>query len=171
MSTNLVDVNAVYGLNKYVWALLQKHQGLNTNQYGGKVPIIPAHQEPKIKQYGRLYLVYGFSEQPTGVSDWIHRGEVAYTIYGEDTLQVDKTVDLIARAGNRFELSAKDINNYIHGTNDSTYHDYDTIFFHHVELSSAMGTGDIDEEGGEQGGLVVLSYSYAKTINQSEFAI
>lgn len=147
------DYAAVHGLNKYIWSRLQAELGWNANNYGGLVPITTPQQQPEFNSYNFPYIIYGYSPQSTG-PNWLLEAEVvSYTIFSASSTDIRQAVNVLKAILNRFDESAKDVNNYLrtNGTADNKAFDYKS-----VRVISANGPEPAVTEGGRQDGSVVV---------------
>jgi hypothetical protein len=80
-----------YAVNNYVWALLQKHRGWS--KIDGRVPMIPAQQQPEFMNFKKPFIVYGFTnEYNSGELEPEDSTVIHYLIYAQTEEEVDESI-------------------------------------------------------------------------------
>jgi|ERR1044072_1047833 hypothetical protein len=151
------DYTGVHGLNKYIWKRIQDELGWVTSDYGGLTPITTPQQQPEFNAFDKPYIVYGYTLQGTNTLFPVQGEVVTYTVFSTQSADIRKAVNLINSALNRFDESARDVNNYIaaNGSDDNKAFDYKFI-----RVNQATGPEPAVTEGGRQDGSVIVSMEY-----------
>src|SRR5688500_7704169 len=86
-----------YAVNKYVWALLQKN--LDWSEIDGKVPMIPAQQQPEFMNFKKPFIVYGFTNEFNDAElEPLDSTVIHYLVYAQSEETVDRSIKLIKDA-------------------------------------------------------------------------
>lgn len=164
-----VNFIAPYLIRLYVWELLKRNLGMTDDDYDangdgqGLVPIVPLGEEPEVKEFGKPYLVYGYSENMEDVT--CVKGNMAFIVYSDDFYKISEIVNLIAKTFEK-EHAAKDVNEYT-----STIPQFVGIRFGNIQMTTVEGGSPEDEEGGNMSGVVTIAYEYySDPIIQTSFA-
>lgn len=151
------DYTGVHGLNKYIWKRIQDELGWSAADYGNMTPITTPQQQPEFNAFDKPYIVYGYTLQGTNTLFPVQGEVVTYTIFSTQSADIRKAVNLINSALNRFDESARDVNNYLYanGSDDNKAFDYKFI-----RVNQATGPEPAVTEGGRQDGSVIVSMEY-----------
>jgi hypothetical protein len=77
---------AAHVLRLYVWEMLKVNEVLSEVTINGKtiIPIVPVQDEPELRDSGKAYIIYGWSENEENNVENIQRGNMAFRIIAED---------------------------------------------------------------------------------------
>lgn len=153
---------APYLLRFYLWQVLKANTDMDEKDYtidpannDGLVPIVPLAEQPEIKDFGKPYIVYGYSETPPN-DLWVRRrGNMAFVVYSTNFRQLSHLVNIITFAFDRADESARDINNYT-----STVPAFVGLRFGTVQVSYVEGGSPEESEGGVQSAAINVRYEY-----------
>lgn len=150
-----INIVAPYLLRSYAWQLLKVNAGMSESDYGGVVPIVPLAEEDEVKKWGKPYIVYAYSEDtPIGPEARL-LGNMAFAVNAPRVSELSKTVNILTRAFERSDKSAKDVNEYT-----STISSFVGIRFGTIDTTLVEVDEPEDSEGGIMQGMVNIRYEY-----------
>ena len=151
-----MDITVVpsYAIIDYAWALIKANTSLTEADYGGRIPIIPASQQPELTQYDKPHLVYAWSESPTYDPFVIRTGQITFAVYSENDREVGRITNLLTTAFGRFDETAEDIN--VWKQNGV----FAPIRFVSLWCGAYDGPSPESTEGGRQSGVVMVRFRY-----------
>lgn len=147
---------AIHFLNSYLLELLLRNDLIDLTKTGGRVPIMPAAQQPEFEQYDAPHIVYGYAKAESTDAYFVESEQAAYTIYDTNFGRIDRIVITMSEALNRMDDSAKDVNAWTNRAGSPLT----GIRFGSIHIASAQSAGPPGEEGGRQDGLVVIRYNF-----------
>lgn len=155
---------APYIIRAYVWEALKRNTDMSENQYRvdsgqGLVPIVPLGEEPEIKQFGKPYLVYGFSETQDANNSARTIGNIVFMVYANNFQKMTQVANIVGRAFEEDD-SATRVNAF-----SSTFSGFIGIRFGDISLVSIDGGTPEDEEGGNMSAMVTLRYEHYTDYN------
>lgn len=173
-------MNPIYGpehiIRSYAWAVLKANiAGLNESQYGGLMPIVPVSEEPDIEKYGGFHIVYGYNLAHSADLNQMHRGSLTFVVYESDYRKLSQILTILTTAFEQEDESAKNLNDYstqvttkfVPGQpaadgNPATIADqpFVGIRFGTVSMNFVEGGTPETAEGGDQSGLLSISFTY-----------
>lgn len=153
---------AEYGLNSYLWKLLQANLGWSKTSYNGAVPIIPISQQPELKQSGKPFIVYGVAQHPAEHLYALKRDSVSYTIYADNSTEANKIVNLISDVFDRQDEAAADVNTWL-GVEQAGRNKSRNLSFASIRTVMVEKATPSEEEGGLVSALVMLEVRYTNT--------
>lgn len=156
MPTSLYALNAVHGVNRFLWQEIQSTLGWTSTNYGGLVPITVPAQQPEFNAYTSPYIVYNYAIQ--GPHDIIKQEQITYAIYSSREEDIRNVINLMDDLFGREDDSARDLNSYTDSQAvDSPLRDFD---YKWTKLISASGAQPPIQEGGRMDGLVILRVGF-----------
>jgi len=155
-TTNLANVqvadskHAVYAVNRYALQLLDQLLGWNASKYGGRQPMTASNTEPELAEYGLPYIVYGYANQPSSL---VHTQQVAYSIFSQDTSDINNAIRMLDDAFDRADVTAFEVNEH-KGAG------YEKYSFKSFRVVTGTGPDEEEEKGGKHMGFIVIEYTY-----------
>lgn len=159
-----VNVLAPLVLNHYVWEMIKQNTAMRETDYDGRMPIVPASQEPEFVEIRKPFLVYGFSEDPTPNLYAERSGSLSFAIYSNVNDDIHKIMNIIRAGLERQDESAREINSFT-----SDIERFIGIRFGSTRIGYFEGPGPEEEEGGRSAGVVTIRYNYFMDIPTKRF--
>lgn len=144
-----------YILNKYVWELLKMNTTMKEADYGNKVPIVPANQEPEFTSLDKPFIVYGYSEDGTGDLFAERDGSLSYAVWSTSVGEINTILNIVRAAMERHDESARAVNKWSSNTPS-----YLGIRFGDIYIGYLEGPSPEESEGGRQAGIITIRYKY-----------
>jgi hypothetical protein len=143
-----------YVLIDYVWQVLKDNTDMDEGDYAGLVPIVALSEEPEIKEFDKPYIVYGFAENTT-TDGYANNGNMSLVVYSANLRRLANVTNIIARALDREDETARDINRY-----SSQFEHFIGLRFGDVSVSFVEGGSPEETEGGRISSSVNIRYQY-----------
>lgn len=160
-------VTSVTTLNKYIWAEIQDKLGWQL--VNGKVPITTAQEGPEFEDGTKPYIVYTYSKVGSPGGNWFMKQEqVTYRIVSPLEGDVRQFLNLMEDALNRYDVSAKDVNNFVARTQPPEF-DAHKIDYKSIYVYSAEGADAQESEGGRSDGVLTVRILYTRPSDYSAF--
>lgn len=157
------EVNPVYLIVHYAAKVLNTNDPdtWSPSNYGDKVPIVPLSEEPDLSQYTGPHIVYGYALDATGDLHARKGGSVTLAVYDQNFRRLTKTMNILQKAFERQDESAKDINKFTSSrVGTETQSPFLGIRFGTVSLGFVEGGIPEDTEGGRQSALINIRFEY-----------
>jgi hypothetical protein len=150
---------AVYGINSYVWKLLEKNLGWKKENYTNGTPIIPSAQQPELMAGKAPFLVYGSAVRTPGHL-YVHREEsLAYNVYATTSTEVNKIISLLSETFDRQDEAAADVNEWLDV--EARGRGYRrNLSFTTIKTTLSERAEPADEEAGRVSGFILLEYKF-----------
>lgn len=157
---NLTGSNPV---RSYLWSKLQSELGWNKLETGNLIPITVPQQQPQFNQYTAPYIVYKWSLMPSGEDFLMREEQIAFTIFSSDEEDIRQATSVIDNFLNRYDESARDINQWIsfNGRDNEKKFDYKYTY-----VISASGPQPAASEAGRMDGMVIVRVCYTMDLDE-----
>lgn len=152
-----------YILNRYVWELLKNNTLMTEDDYAGKIPIIPASQEPEFTALNKPFIVYGYSEDTTSDVFVDRMGSLSYAVWSTSVSEINNILNIIRAGMERHDETAHAVNKWSSpGSEDNPNANpsYLGIRFGSIYVSYIEGPSPEESEGGRQAGIITIRYRY-----------
>ena len=160
----MTDYNdlAVYAIRNYIWQKLQDSGILKATDYYVDsmgiylIPIIPSQQIPEFNNLlpGKTYIVYDFEVKAIPVQWWMTEELLTLSAFSQNYATIVQIVNLLNDLFRRYDESAADVNTYLAGTGNFT--------FHHILINSIFSPEPYTTEGDYQAAQSMMTYSYSR---------
>lgn len=140
-------------LRLYAWEVLKNNTSIGL--IDNLVPIIPISDEPQVRDAGKTYMIYGYTEDSDTDLTEVRGGLFVLRIIGKTFAEVGEITSVLSRAFENEDESAANINLWS-STNDALV----GIRFTNTRINYVEGGTPPDEEGGEIEGQVHIKYRY-----------
>lgn len=158
MTLTNADLNPIYIINDYVWALLQQEMGLEKID---KMTPITTNDGPEFKDSGKPYLIYGMAEEGRGGNVGpIHTVTGSYAAWAKDFKTVNDIINLLSRA----LADESSVNNILDWSNKASNPKsavFKGINLHYVDVLGSEGAAASEDEGGMVNGYIMFRYKYS----------
>ena len=159
---------AAHLLRLYAWEMLDANNAIeqittkdrDTGEDILWIPIIPVEDEPELRDSGKAYIIYGWSENEERGDDEVQRGNVAFRIIAEDTNQLSHITSVLARGMNEEDQTANSVNWW---STNYTGADLVGIRFTWIKTVLVESADPASEEGGQVEGNVMVGYRYVSS--------
>jgi hypothetical protein len=150
-------------LRLYTWNLLSNNTALSTITVPTDtgtvdlIPIVPINDEPKLRDSGKTYLIYGFIEQEPRMS-LHHRGSISYRIVAPKFANLTEIISVLVSGFEIEDQAAANINLWTSSSiNNGLFIGvrFTSCCVTYVEAADAQ-----DAEGGPIEGLVNIRFDY-----------
>jgi hypothetical protein len=149
------NIIAPYLLRAYAWQIMKANLGMSETDYEGKAPLVPLGEREEIKKYGKPYIVYAYTEQSPNRISAKSVGNMAFVIQADEFSKLVNISNVLARAFERADQSATDLNEF-----SSTISGFIGLRFGTIELAFVDVSEPEESEGGEMTGVVNIRYEY-----------
>jgi hypothetical protein len=157
--TVALTTQAANVLNLYLWEVLKKNTNMKAENYGGRIPIIPGGQDPDFNQYNKPYMVYAFTEDPSGPNGAVRGGTLVYAIYSSSVGDLNQIMNVITTALAENDAAAN-INKW-----SSKNAALVGITFTDAYIAFGEGPSPADQEGGREVATLTMRYSFKAYYN------
>ena len=146
----------LFGINDYVWRLLEVKCGWEP--INGIRPMLPAQEQPEIKNSSKPYILYGSSTDfNNGRLESMDDDVIVYLVFAETSEEADDATEVIKNAFKAFE-SARNITDWIYKS--PTVSEKDVHVVTYTEVMDRETSGIIAEEGGKAMSTVTVRVGY-----------
>ena len=151
-----ITTQAVNVLNLYLWEALKANLGMLETDYGtpGKIPIIPAGQEPDFTNIDKPFLVYGFSEDYGSEHGALRSGTLTYAIYSSSVASINSILNVLTTV-----LAEDDTARRANGWS-SRNSALIGVTFTNIRIIFGEGAAPADQEGGREMGTLTIGYDF-----------
>lgn len=150
----------VFLLRAYAWAVLKANTSMDESDYGNLVPIVPVQEEPELQEYSHPYLVYGYSQNPSGTLYAEQQGSMTFVVYSNDFGDITKVLNILNTAFERMDESARDVNRFT-----SSIPAFHGIRFGSISVGFLEGASPETSEGGRQSGIINIRFNFFVDFN------
>lgn len=158
---------AAFDVRNVIWQELQNAKILDPQDYYADgisdplIPIIPTQQVPEFNNLlpGKTYLTYDLLQKNYGVQWWISEESMMIQIISRSNSKILEISNFLTDLFRRYDLSAKDINDFAHQSNSP-------FKFLYFKLESADPLQPFVDEGGYMSGDIAISYTYTREVDQ-----
>jgi hypothetical protein len=152
------QMHPVYILIDYTYKLLNANFGevWDKSKYGGLTPILPLADQPEIEEYGGARIIYEFSTSPSKPDYWNTNGTTTFAVIAPSLRIMSKTMNILQTAFERFDESAKDVNEYAKYL--YTYPLHEGMGFSEIHVQFASQGDATESEGGPHIGVINLTW-------------
>lgn len=151
-------INAAHLLRLYAWELLSANGVLSIINANGKdwVPIIPIEDEPELRDSGKAYIIYGWSENEENGLHMIQRGNMSFRIIAEDSNQLSYITNVLTMGFRNEDETANSVNWWA----SLSDYDFKGLRFTWVKTILVESADPATAEGGQVEGSVMVGYRY-----------
>lgn len=165
-------IPAIYVVNSYLWKLLQDQLDWTTDDYNGKIPIMPAAEAVEFDEFDKPFIIYGWSLEGAPSDLYVMNAENAgYSVYSDSTTIIDTVLNLLNNVFRSKDDAARNINRWMNSTNNPAQSAFagSGINFTSLEMVSLSGPTPPGSEGGKSTGFVVVRYEYTLTVDPADY--
>jgi hypothetical protein len=151
------ELSPIYGLRFYMWQVLKANMPTiwDEDKYGGLVPVVPLAEEPDLAEFSGPKIVYEYTILPTPNTPYRGFGSMSFAVSDTNFRRLTHTLNVIEKAFNRFDESARDINGYL-----ATTPLVGQLAFGYTEVSFVDGGTPASNEGGNQIGVINIRFDF-----------
>lgn len=159
-----IEVSPTLALRQYVWALLRANDPTTWTEanYGGTIPIVPLNEEPELSEFTGPRIVYEYTHPDSGPAYYRQRGNMTLAIRDDNFRRMGKTMNILETAFNRYDESARDVNDYIQRRKASL--DLG-ISFGSINVGFSQSGTPETQEGGRMVGIVDIEFDFFAEYN------
>jgi hypothetical protein len=152
-------INAAQVLRLYVWEMLSANEVLEKVSVRGEmsIPIIPFSDEPDLRDSGKPYIIYGWSESEDNSSREIERGTVAFRVIAPDFNKLTNITNILSSGMKGEDDVATNVNEWTDQALNGTLQGLRFTWVHTTMTNEAEPS---DSEGGEVENTVIVGYKY-----------